>query len=65
MAIQRAILDSFWASEPQTVNKNLLEARRAVMISKRLGFPAVRPFRPMGPFPLDDIVMLERLTDPG
>lgn len=70
MAICRAILDSFWAREPSTVNKNMLEARRAVWVSKYLEFPVVMPFRPMGPFPhtfglTEAVLILERSTDPG
>lgn len=72
IAVRRAILDSLWAREPSTVNKNLTEARKALRIAHSLGLPPAVPFGPMGPFPLSDtfgmaeaIIMLERSNDSG
>ena len=71
-AIRRANLDAFWAREPPTVAKNLLEARRAVRISQSLGIPQRSVFGAVGPFPLSDtfgmtesVIILERSTDKG
>ena len=69
--IRRAQLDAFWASEPDTVQRNLANLRRGANIGKSFGFGKYM-FRPMGPFPVEDtfgmaaaIVMLELSLRPG
>lgn len=51
--IRRSNLDAFWASEPQTVRRNLDEAKRGIAIASSLGF-SQSLFRPLGPFPITD-----------
>jgi len=52
--IRRANLDALWAREPSTVNKTLLLCRQGHGIAASLGFGG-KLFRPMGPFPLEDM----------
>jgi len=52
--IRRANLDAFWSVEPRTVNRTLMECRRGSDIASSLGFRN-KLFRPMGPFPTDDV----------
>lgn len=65
------MLDSFWATEPNTVGRNLAELRRGSQIARCMGF-GNSMFPPMGPFPVEDsfgmgtaIVMLELSLRPG
>ena len=69
--IRRANLDALWATEPDTVSKNLSELRRGAGIAASLGIHK-KMFRPMGPYPVDDsfgmsaaIVMLQLSLNPG
>lgn len=69
--IRRAQLDAFWATEPNTVGRNLMELRRGSQIAHSMGFGTTM-FPAMGPFPVEDvfgmgaaIVMLDLSLRPG
>jgi hypothetical protein len=64
-------LDAFWALEPITVKQVVDEAKRGIVLVTKMGF-VNSLFRPMGPFPVDDIfgvgaadVMQQRSLEQG
>ena len=71
ICIRRAILDSFWAREPSTVQANRREVEKSIRTLETVG---VNPqFEPLGPFPKTKdiqgisvaITMVLRSLDPG
>lgn len=57
LCIRRALLDSLWSRERNTVEKNLSELRLYSQISSMLGDD--NPFPPQGPFPVADVDGME------
>jgi hypothetical protein len=68
--IRRALLDSMWGREPQTVGATLRAARQLVQQWNKVGLPPQLP--PLGPFPVSDslgmgvaVAMLLKSLEPG
>ncbi len=53
-SIRRSNLDAFWALEPITVKRVVDEAKWGIVMATEMGFTN-NLFRPMGPFPVEDI----------
>lgn len=53
--VRRAVLYSFWATEPRTLSSNLGALRRMHQDGQS-GLGLMRPLPCLGPFPLEDLV---------
>ena len=54
MNIARCVLDAGWGSEPSTIKKNILEAKRNVIKRKDIGKAPSYPS--LGPHPVKDLL---------